>query len=95
MGLEAGEEGGGGQSDSPVLESGYRHLCLSSHSMFLRQGFRKYLPEVKKRKLVALQLPEQRDQSQVLERTTRGYVALASEVPQLPQRLSPPAPCRG
>ncbi|CAO2599335.1 Pde4dip, partial [Lemmus lemmus] len=52
-------------------------------------------PRGKKRKRVALQLPEQRDQSQVLERTTRGYVALASEVPQLPQRLSPPAPCCG
>lgn len=30
------------------LGVGLHHLCLSSRSMFLCQGFRKYLPEVKK-----------------------------------------------
>lgn len=34
---------------SPGLESGFTTcVCLSSRSMFLCQGFRKYLPEVKK-----------------------------------------------
>lgn len=65
---------------------GLHHLCLSSRSVFLCQGFRKYLPEVKKESALcsATQSREPRPRSRKRETTPathRGHVAIALRRP--------------
>lgn len=50
------------------LGVGLHHLCLSSRSLFLCQGFRKYLPEVKKESALRSGTQSSEPRSQVPER---------------------------